>query len=726
MGNKSSSHSGESRGRSRSFNGLASKFRRHSRSPPRDRSSSFSENSKPQRKGSGKYGQNGDVKTGQTSQSAKRGGYDVPRLTPEKTAPVDMNVGSNEKVKQDLSSRLSQSAPGGRHHGPPTPVKREIVNSEVPSTDSTLVKDNSAFIKSSNLKNLKNQISEKSELIEDYAGSPRLGVSQMRQVSRDLFSDQLEDLAKRRAKANLNRDLSLSNASLGLLSNRSKSMHSLNSCDYDYEERCNVGELLSFEHSYKVGELCRSITNQFSNDDEDGDDSPLMRHRTNSASAIELGRHERKGVAMGATSVQMRRQFPSPTKSQPSQSAAENPYSAPTPASQPEGKSARRVLVSRALKDISPGKSSMPSLSRISSEPQMSNPRSFLPSLGPSPVEPSEPHRLPKRSSHPVLSQYLHERSASPRNTQYSQERASSPRNTQYSQERAGSPRNTPDRSLVPRSTRSLSPTSGYRASSPLTNNTASASNRASSPLTNYASTSQIGSSSPLINNVSSASPYRANSPLSNNMSASSSPAKRPVMNVNKEQLLAANMTKSMQKFLLANPGVGTNSTDYEKLHNKIDKKKRIIETDVLNRERSSSFSVLSQKTQEQQFVQRMIEEQKTEQKLKQQQTIVHQHSHSYDSTPVSTGGDSGFRSRSQSWSTLSQKSLPGSKDQGQGHGLVADGQNQMKSLLSYSVTSLLDSPTERQRYLVNMPEEGANLENLSVNKGRLLLYLYC
>ena len=700
MGNKSSSHSGESRGRSRSFNGLASKFRRHSRSPPRDRSSSFSENSKPQRKGSGRYGQNGDVKSGQTSQSVRRGGHDVPRISPEKTAPVDMKTGSNEKAKQDLSSRLSQSAPGVRHHGPPTPVKREIVNSEVPSTESTLVKDNSAFIKSSNLKNLKkNQISEKSELIENYAGSPRLGVSQMRQVSRDLFSDQLEDLAKRRAKANLNRDLSLSNASLGLLSNRSKSMHSLSSCDYDYEERCNVGELLSFEHSYKVGELCRSITNQFSNDDEDGDDSPLMRHRTNSASAIELGRHERKGVAMGATSVQMRRQFPSPTKSQ-SQSAAEDPYSAPTPTSQPEGNSARRVLVSRALKDISPVKSSMPSLTRISSEPQVSNPRSSLPSLGQSPVEPSEPQRLPKRSSQPVLSQYVHERAASPRNFQ----------------ERAASPRNTPERSLVPRSTRSLSPTSQYRASSPLTNDTSTQSKRASSPLTNYASTSQIRSSSPLTNNVSSASPYRANSPLSNNTSASNSPAKRPIMNLNKEQLLAANMTKSMQKFLLANPGVGTNSTDYEKLHNKIDKKKKIIETDVI-RERSSSFSVLSQKTQEQQIVQRMIEEQQTAQKLK-QQSIVHQHSHSYDSTPVSTGGDSGFRSRSQSWSSLSQKSLTGSKGQGQGHAVVADGQNQMRSLLSYSVTSLLDSPTDPQRYLTLMPEEGVNSEALMVNKG--------
>ena len=691
MGNKSSSHSGESRGRSRSFNGLVSKFHRTSKSPPRDRSSSLSESSRPQRKGSGRHGQNGDVRSAQTSQSVRRGS-DVPRLTPEKTAPVEIGIRSGEKVKQDLSSRLSKSAPGGRHPGPPAPVKKEIVNYDVPSTQSTLVKDNSAFIKSSNLKNLqKNQTSEKSELIENYSGSPRLGVSQMRQVSRELFSDQLEDLAKRRAKANLNRDLSLSNASLGLLSNRSKSMHSLSSCDYDYEERCNVGELLSFEHSYKVGELCRSITNQFSNDLEDGEESPLMRHRTNSASAIELGRHERKGVAMGATSVQMRRQLSSPTKSQLSQSAAENPYSAPTPTSQPEGNSARRVLVSRALKDISPVKSSMPSLTRISSEPQVSNPRSSLPCLGPSPVEPTERHHLPKRSSQPVLSQHSHER--------------------------ATSPRNTPERSLMPRSSRSLSPTSQYRASSPLSNNKSASPYRASSPLTNNTTMSEHRSSSPLTNV--SASQYRANSPLSNNTSASNSPAKRPLMNLNKEQLLAANMTKSMQKFLLANPGVGTNSTDYEKLHNKIDKKKKIIETDV-GRERSSSFSVLYQKTQEQQIVQRMIEEQKTEQKLK-QQSIVHQHSHSYDSTPVSTGGDSGFRSRSQSWSSLSQKSLTGSK----GHALAADGQNQMRSLLSYSVTSLLDSPSQPQRYFAFMPEGGANAETLSVNKGRYRNFFY-
>ena len=634
MGNRSSSskdsgHShGESRGRSRSFNGLASRFRRTSKSPPRDRSSSLSENARPQHKGSGRSGQNGEV--GQPSRRI----YDVPRVTPEKSAAVDVNVGNSDKVRQDLSSRLSQSAPGSRHSGPPTPVKKEITNKDTTSKQSTLSSDSTSFIKSSNLKNLqKYKVPDKSDLIENYTESPRLGVSQMRQVSRELFSDQLEDLAKRRAMANLNRDLSLSNASLGVLSNRSKSMHSLNSCDYDYEERCNVGELLSFEHSHKVGELCRSITSQFSEEDS-GEESPLLRHRTNSASAVELGRHDRKHVAMGTTGVQMRRQLPSPPNITPAASAVPV-YSVPT--SRPEANSARRLLVSRALKDeLSPEKSSV--VSRSSFEPLLNNPRSSLPTLSHISSEPSMSLRTQEKSSLPSLSRFSPERSVSPRTT--------------------------PDRSLTPRSTRSLSPASQYRASSPLFST-----------------------------------------------SDSNSPAKRPLINVNKEQLLAANMTKSMQKFLLANPGVGTNSTDYEKLHNKIDKKKKsIIEGDA--RERSSSFSVISKKTQEQQFVQQMIEEQQTEQRLKQQ--VAHVPSHSYDSTPVSTGGDSGFRSRSQSWSSLSQKSVSGSKV----HTLVPEVQNPMKSLWSYSVTSLSESASQPQRFISVLQDEGSLPNSFAVNQG--------
>ena len=719
MGNRSSSnkdHShGESRGRSRSFNGLASRFRRASKSPPRDRSSSVSENARPQRKGSGKQGQNGDI--GPVSRKI----YDVPRVTPDKkSAAVDVNIGNADKARQDLSSRLSQSAPGSRHPLPPTPVKKELTNKEPTSPQSTLSSDSTSFIKSSNLKNLqKYQVPDKSDLIENYTNSPRLGVSQMRQVSRELFSDQLEDLAKRRAMANLNRDLSLSNASLGVLSNRSKSMHSLNSCDYDYEERCNVGELLSFEHSHKVGELCRSITSQFSETDPD-EESPLLRHRTNSASAVELGRHDRKHVAMGTSAVQMRRQVPSPTKSTPT-SSGEPIYSVPH--SRPEPNSARRLLVSRALKDeLSPGKSSLPSLS--SPEPQVNNSRSSLPSLSHIASEPSMIQRTPERSSLSSLSR--------------------------FSPERSTSPRTTPDRSLITAKTRSLSPTSQYRASSPLSNashlrtsspvsNTAqlhtsspvsnTAQNRTSSPVPNTAqlrtsspasNAAQNRTSSPLPNSsqfrtsspIPNTAQFRTSSPISNT-SLSDSPSKRTLINVNREQLLAANMTKSMQKFLLANPGVGTNSTDYEKLHNKIDKKKKtIVDNDM--RERSSSFSVISRKMQEQQIVQQMIEEQQTEQRQK-QVPVVHVQSHSYDSTPVSTGGDSGFRSRSQSWSSLSQKSMSGSKV----HTLVPDVHTPMKSLWSYSVTSLAETASQPQRFISGLQDEGPLLSSLAVNQGR-------
>ena len=694
MGNKSSSSKdphfgGESRGRSRSFNGLASRFRKTSRSPPRDRSNSFGESAgRPQRKGSGRTGQNGTFKTGQSQNGhvIKRG-HDIPiaTLTKNSVAIPEHDTIDKSEFKESISS-LSKSAPGrgfhyrsspNRHVTPfkeqnsvnSTPVKsssesRENSISKTNSTNSKkalVYSENDTIIKSSNLKNLKNkQLSDKPELIENYAESPRLSVSQMRNVSRELFSDQLEDLAKRRGMATLNRDLSLSNASLGLLSNRSKSMHSLSSNDWDYEERCNVGELLSFADSSKVGELCRSITSQFSSEIQE-EDPTYQRPRTNSASAIDLGRFERNRVAMGASvsSAEIRRSLASQYAIDPSSSLR----STSTDNVAPDVVHARRMLVARALKDddelpessVDPYQSPQKLQQQQQQQAQQRQPQ---------PQEPAVQMRKSPKSSMPV------KRASSP-SLLLAEKIATAPGSVL--QEKVG------------------------QKPSPVLNR------RSSSPRLSGMVTSERG------------------------ISPGKGSTSNLLQGLDKNQLLAANMTKSMQKFLLDNQGVGTNSTNYEKLHDKLLKKKKsspvVMESGL--RERSSSFSVLTSRHQQEQFVQQMIDAQQEKVKQKQdtetqvETKIVHTPCKSYDSTPVSTGGDSGFRSRSQSWSSLSRKSMYESQQQ------ISSVMNPVSNLMSYSEVSLAELPvdltSQPQRFISNIDDDEPVPVNTNFSHGRSL-----
>ena len=655
MGNKSSSNkdpnfAGESRGRSRSFNGVTSRFRKTSRSPPRDRSNSISELIRPQRKGSGKAGQHGVLKSVQNGHAIRRG-HDIPIATPTKSPPV-IDIPKKSNKKDDSPVHLSQSAPGGKqfHYRYTSPLKQQTpvkdkhgltktsapVENETelkpeftsrkssPSKSILILNEEDTLIKSSNLtlKNLKNnQLSNKSQLIENYAESPRLSVAAMRHVSRELFSDQLEDLAKRRGMATLNRDLSLSNASLGLLSNRSKSMHSLSSNDYDYEEKCNVGELLSFADSNKVGELCRSITSQFSSDNQDTEEM-FLRPRTNSASAIDLGQRERTEVALGSTSAEIRKNLASQYAIDPRKSSLKSISAGNVT---PDVIQARRMLVARALKD-------------------------------------SENSEIPDDSSDTVTPE----------------KRRSSP-------------------DIFRPDNRSHSPSALTARRSP--------------------SPASIRSSSPSL--VGRAIPEKV---LQQNRASPSS----MLQNISEDQIMAANMTKSMQKFLLNNPGVGTNTTDYEKLHDKQNKKKKPFKGMAYEgclRERSSSFSILSSKQKQLQFVQQIIQEQLNSKPIEQEKQVevFHVQSKSYDETPVSTGGDSGFRSRSQSWSSLSRKSMYESQQ------LISDAcalKNPVSSLWNYSEMSLsewpLDLSSQPQRFISIIEDDGTVMENFTFSNGML------
>jgi len=649
-----------------------------------------------------------------------RRGHDIPisTLTRDQDG-VDVKSDISDRSDKEGYGKLSQSAPGrGFHyrHSPArnvtpvqdptsqysTPVKTKLENQETPKSNSNtpsnkslIYSDNDTIIKSSNLKNLKNkQLSDKPELIENYTDPSHATVSKMRTVSRELFNDQLEDLAKRRGMATLNRDLSLSNASLGLLSNRSKSMHSLSSNDWEYEERCKVGELLSFEDSSKVGELCRSITSQFSSENQDED--MFLRPRTSSASAVDLGSYNRKQMAFGKTSAEIRRNLASqyaidPNKNAQKSCSVDN-VSPKKGSADPTGVGsdvvqARRMLVARALKNGEPEtKGDNPGLS---SGPLVSS----IDNRSPSPVVMNE-----RRSPSPSVF------SSGPKHSPIMMRRSSTPRLGNHTPEKLYGSTQSPSGKMF-------------------------LSRQSSSPLN----------------------PISANSsPDRSSLSGLRTSGSNPVLqNFDKNQLLAANMTKSMQKFMLESPGVGVNTTDYEKLNNKLMKKKKTATSALQEsgmRERSSSFSVLTTRQQhEQQFVQQMISEQLKKPRAGsglgidpyQQETVVvapiemapsppqgvpselqviHVPSKSYDSTPVSTGGDSGFRSRSQSWSSLSRKSVYESQ---QHIGVM----NPLSNLMSYSEVSLAELPvdftSQPQRFISVIEDDESVPETLNFSHGR-------
>ncbi|KAL3836273.1 hypothetical protein ACJMK2_021711 [Sinanodonta woodiana] len=626
MGNKSSSHKdptlpGEIRGRSRSFTGLTSKFRRANKSPPRERSSSFSDSRL--KKGSLKssQSQNGALKSGQNGHVACRG-QDVVLTTAGKSTATnikqELTLPVDNSKHEIISSNLSQSAPGGR----PFHYRTGLANEESTNTPSRSGGQSSR----SNVTVLSNLTPEKTgkktdgrtstpqkssdkkePQLETYIGSPRLSVSHVRQVSRELFADHIEDLSRRRGRAVMNRDLSLSQASLGLLSNKSKSMHSLNSNDYDYEERCHVGELMSMEDRIKMGELCKNITSHFASDMQDGDLEPFMRPRTSSAPSLELANYERKIVAMGTASAQLRQQYAINSSSPKRQNASQNNV-------QSGVIQARKMLVARALKDED-AKENSSLVSPIVSDERSNSPTS---------------------------------RSISPEGSSVGNFRSKSPGMYKLG------------RSISPVSNRSVSPLSqGFSKGS---------------PGKGVQQTRELLTHSPL-------------------------------QYINEEQMLATNMTKSMRKFMMSggspNSKFGVVLSDYENISN-FDKKS-IRNVDKIMRDRSSSFSLMP--TARSSFKNSHSSEVPTVSK-------------SNDSTPFSTGGDSGFRSRSQSWSSLSRKSTCSSIGQ---LANIPNALNPASRLWSYSVTSLSEMPMDIphcERYVQSEETEGVE-DSCTFSSGR-------
>ncbi|XP_055997188.1 protein TANC2-like isoform X5 [Ostrea edulis] len=219
MGNKATSpkkdfDGGEIRGRSRSFTGITSKFRKRSKSPPRERSSSFTD-TRPKR-GSFKFSShnggvsspNGYIPSGGNQSSS-----------PTKSISIKSGVRSREE-ENDSSRLLSTSCPTRSRHFPP------LLDSNLPSEN----KQKDTLGRDTIRRSLTRKDSE----------SPRLCPKQMRQISKDLYGEKLADISKRRGLAVQNRDLSMSQASLGHMSSMSQSLHSLGNIGLEEEEE-NIG-----------------------------------------------------------------------------------------------------------------------------------------------------------------------------------------------------------------------------------------------------------------------------------------------------------------------------------------------------------------------------------------------------------------------------------------------------------------------------------------------------
>ncbi|XP_033733021.1 uncharacterized protein LOC117322299 [Pecten maximus] len=277
MGNKSSSRKdaeqyGETRARSRSFNGITSRFRH--KSPPRERSSSFSE-SRPKRGSfrSNKSGQNSNRK------SSKDGGQEAGQ-------PVSIRNGKL-KTSESESKILSSSAPSRARHFPTSHSAGSITYIDNKERD-TLGRDT-----------IRRSLTRK-----DSTESPRLSARNMRNVSHTLYEEKLEDISKRRALAIMNRDLSLSQASLSKMSIKSQSMNSLtldNDLDLDLNwtnnKVKNDVEYAQISVRQRIAPLPMDLSNEY------------FRPRTSSAPAVDLVKPKGvtpRSVAMG-TSVQMRR-----------------------------------------------------------------------------------------------------------------------------------------------------------------------------------------------------------------------------------------------------------------------------------------------------------------------------------------------------------------------------------------------------------------------------------
>ena len=281
MGNKHSAqrkdgeYPGEIRARSRSFTGFSSKFRRKSKSPTRERSSSVSEH-RPKR-GSLKSSQNGEVHSGHNNHLNLSKTNSLP--VDDKNTPVSINWTRNSSFKEDMndsSKLLSTSAPSRSRYLPHHHNSSTITFLEGKDT-------------------LGRDTIRKGLTQQEMQESPRSSPNKMRQLSNAMYGDKLANLSLRRGFAVQNRDMSLSQASLSKISMMSRSCHSLLSTDYENDDYDD-------EYYARPDQVKR-----FSQDESQNVDFYFMRPRTGSAPASELTRKGKQKIVMGTGDRQRQR-----------------------------------------------------------------------------------------------------------------------------------------------------------------------------------------------------------------------------------------------------------------------------------------------------------------------------------------------------------------------------------------------------------------------------------
>lgn len=303
---------GEIRGRSRSFTGFSTKFRRKSKSPTRERSSSVSEQ-RPKR-GSFKSSQVSDAQNGHLKLS-KTNSLPVE----DKNKPVSMNWSRKSPVKEDKSDAsklLSTSAPQRSRF---LPHHQNSATLTFLDGKDTLGRDTI----------------RKSFTQHALQDSPRSSVHRMRQLSNVMYGDRIANLSLRRGIAVQNRDMSLSQASLSKISIKSRSLHSLLSDDLE-------NDLLA-ESNIEFD------PNMLSSEPKNGDPY-FMRPRTGSAPASEFKHRQNKRCTLGTGERQRRRiSHQIPLESTPIDTVSPGPMLGDK-RSPEEVIQARRMLVFRALK----------------------------------------------------------------------------------------------------------------------------------------------------------------------------------------------------------------------------------------------------------------------------------------------------------------------------------------------------------------------------------------
>ncbi|ESO90201.1 hypothetical protein LOTGIDRAFT_164515 [Lottia gigantea] len=387
MGNKSSSHKDsegfpEARGRSWSFNGLASRARKASRSPLRPRASSLSEtnkNKKPTTAVKSNIPASVSENTGDKSLSGSlqstnvrnslgrqaeliretmnRRSCEIKGVNPSVTSGNNDNRLSGNFDKR-LSGNFDKRLSGNFDSSVLTTSNNTLNNTESTVTNSktnrgNVVKDDNVLDSTRTTDSGYNTASRRPPLAEVEDFDDDASAAEIRKISQSLYSDKLLEVCQRRGVASLNRDLSLSQGDIlstmpsPLLRNKGRAVsHQSLASPYQSTDTLDKSSArpLSNENLDSLRRRKKSISKELEADDL----SFQSRPRTNSTTVLELQSQNRKNITMGIEKLRQTYQIAKPAGSS---TLPSSPTNSPV---KPESFKAQKVLLTRSMKVESP------------------------------------------------------------------------------------------------------------------------------------------------------------------------------------------------------------------------------------------------------------------------------------------------------------------------------------------------------------------------------------